>query len=237
MLKFGPWSRAARVSSSPLSPRHAAPPAGQTLYRARGRPLRYSRIDSSHRAEFHCREFRSGPRSSSMSKPSGPLLPIRPQDDAAAELGSGAAGANDPAAGSPTAALLRLLLPPDSQARRTSPTACAAGSEQLARASKSVGATGGVYKRQGRSRRALMKRTYKTFLVRGEQFQAPVPTTPAVREWPSLPRRRRRAAGSVVRVRPRVSKGITDLLVRPRSSGSAPALSRGSGRSSRSLAQ
>ena len=31
-------------------------------------------------------------------------------------------------------------------------------------------------------------------------------------------------AASVVRVRPRVSKGITDLLVRPRSSGSSPAL-------------
>lgn len=46
---------------------------------------------------------------------------------------------------------------------------------------------------------------------------------------------RRRAAGIVVRVRPRVSKGITDLLARPRSSGSSPALARHAGRSSRSL--
>jgi hypothetical protein len=37
-----------------------------------------------------------------------------------------------------------------------------------------------VYKRQGRSRRAVLTRAYKTFLVHGGQFQAPIPTTPAV---------------------------------------------------------
>ena len=42
--------------------------------------------------------------------------------------------------------------------------------------------------------------------------------------WPGLSAGLRSGAVSVVRVRPRVSKGITDLLGRPRSSGSAPAL-------------
>lgn len=90
---------------------------------------------------------------------------------------------NDPAAGSPTAALLRLLLPPDIGVRRTSPRPDGCRSEQLTKTSKSVGATGGVYKRQGRSRRAIMKRTYKTFLVHGGQFQPPIPTTTAVRTY------------------------------------------------------
>lgn len=92
-----------------------------------------------------------------------------------------------------------------------------------------------MYKGQGRSRRALVTRAYGTFLVRGGQLQAPVPTTPAARGWPRPQAGRRRAAGIVVRVRPRVSKGITDLLARPRSSGSSPALARRAGRSSRSL--
>jgi len=86
---------------------------------------------------------------------------------------------NDPAAGSPTAALLRLLLPPDIGVRRTSQPPYDSQSEQLTKTSKSVGATGGVYKRQGRSRRALMTHAYKTFLVHGGQFQAPIPTTSA----------------------------------------------------------
>ena len=87
---------------------------------------------------------------------------------------------NDPAAGSPTAALLRLLLPPDIGVRRTSRRPRGCQSEQLTKTSESVGATGGVYKRQGRSRRALLTHTYKTFLVHGGQFQAPIPTTSAV---------------------------------------------------------
>lgn len=42
-----------------------------------------------------------------------------------------------------------------------------------------------MYKGQGRSRRALVTRAYGTFLVRGGQLQAPVPTTPAARGWPT----------------------------------------------------
>lgn len=141
----------------------------------------------------------------------------------------GARGASDPAAGSPTAALLRLLLPPDGTARGAS-----CGALRTARqTAQSVGATGGVYKGQGRNRRPVVAGAYGTFLVRGGQLQAPVPTTPAARGWPRPQAGRRCAAGSVVRVRPRVSRGITDLLARPRSSGLSPALARG--RSSRSL--
>lgn len=37
-----------------------------------------------------------------------------------------------------------------------------------------------MYKRQGRIQHAIITHTYKTFLVREEQFQASVPTTLAV---------------------------------------------------------
>jgi len=37
-----------------------------------------------------------------------------------------------------------------------------------------------VYKRQGHSQHALITRTYKTFLVHEEKFQASIPTTSAV---------------------------------------------------------
>lgn len=98
---------------------------------------------------------------------------------------------------------------------------------------QSVGATGGVYKGQGRNRRPVVAGAYGTFLVRGGQLQAPVPTTPAVHEWLCPQAKQRCVAGIVVRVRPRVSRGITDLLARPRSSSSSLALAQG--RSSRSL--
>ena len=55
-------------------------------------------------------------------------------------------------------------------------------SEQLTKTSKSVGATGGVYKGQGHSQRAFIKHTYKTFLVHGGQLQTPIPTTSITRE-------------------------------------------------------
>jgi hypothetical protein len=72
---------------------------------------------------------------------------------------------NDPAAGSPTATLLRLLLPllkkyrwTSRQARRPiSPTTCIAPSSETT--------TGGVYKWQGRNRHSLMSCAYETFLV------------------------------------------------------------------------
>ena len=97
---------------------------------------------------------------------------------------------------------------------------------------RSVVATGGVYKGQGRNQRKLLTRAYWEFLVHGAQLQAPIPTTkgrkakrrfsgcPALsgreradeRACPPL-QRERVASFSVARVRPRASKGITDLLL------------------------
>ncbi|KAJ0043558.1 hypothetical protein Pint_17103 [Pistacia integerrima] len=71
---------------------------------------------------------------------------------------------NDPSAGSPTETLLRLLLPLNDKVQWTSRDV--AGSEPpaairtLHRTIQSVGATGGVYKGQGRSQRELMTRAY-----------------------------------------------------------------------------
>ena len=71
----------------------------------------------------------------------------------------------DPSAGSPTETLLRLLLPLDSLVCKVS----SAGSERTPKTSRvrlthqliqSVGATGGVYKGQGRIHCALMMRAY-----------------------------------------------------------------------------
>ena len=71
----------------------------------------------------------------------------------------------DPSAGSPTETLLRLLLPLDSLVCKVS----SAGSERTPKTSwvrlthqliQSVGATGGVYKGQGRIHCALMMRAY-----------------------------------------------------------------------------
>ena len=72
-----------------------------------------------------------------------------------------------------------------------------------------------MYKGQGRNRRGLMTRAYWEFLVRGEQLQAPVPTTKGAQRVTRPSRGGRRHAGpfSVARVRPRTSKGITDLLL------------------------
>ncbi|KAH0438122.1 hypothetical protein IEQ34_026151 [Dendrobium chrysotoxum] len=66
---------------------------------------------------------------------------------------------NDPSAGSPTETLLRLLLPLNdkSHGRRT---ARITAIRTLHRTIQSVGATGGVYKGQGRSQRELMTRAY-----------------------------------------------------------------------------
>ena len=74
---------------------------------------------------------------------------------------------NDPSAGSPTETLLRLLLPLNDKVQSTS-----AQTSQLAellreptirrfhRTIQSVGATGGVYKGQGRNQRELMTHAY-----------------------------------------------------------------------------
>ena len=81
--------------------------------------------------------------------------------------------ANDPSAGSPTETLLRLLLPLNDKVRTGSVRGPVAfrplgspGVPSPRRTVRSVGATGGVYKGQGRNRRGLMTRDYEEFLVR-----------------------------------------------------------------------
>ena len=72
--------------------------------------------------------------------------------------------ANDPSAGSPTETLLRLLLPRDFEVHSTfrssdrNPNTAAVRS--IHRKIHSVGATGGVYKGQGRNQHELMTRAY-----------------------------------------------------------------------------
>jgi hypothetical protein len=74
---------------------------------------------------------------------------------------------NDPSAGSPTETLLRLLLPLSDKVCLTSRTQFkpALSPEGSPDHSKSVGATGGVYKGQGRIQHKLMTYAYKEFLV------------------------------------------------------------------------
>ena len=69
---------------------------------------------------------------------------------------------NDPSAGSPTETLLRLLLPLSVMVYLISHTRHEArrGPKGSPEHSKSVGATGGVYKGQGRNQRELMTRAY-----------------------------------------------------------------------------
>ena len=73
-------------------------------------------------------------------------------------------GANDPSAGSPTETLLRLLLPLSDKVHETfrcnvqEPNTAAV--RIIHRITQSVGATGGVYKGQGRNQHELMTRAY-----------------------------------------------------------------------------
>ena len=72
---------------------------------------------------------------------------------------------NDPSAGSPTETLLRLLLPLNDKVQRTSHDTQTANRQRaivrtLHRTIQSVGATGGVYKGQGRNQRKLMTCAY-----------------------------------------------------------------------------
>ena len=69
-------------------------------------------------------------------------------------------GVNDPTAGSPTVTLLRLLLPLSDKVYLTSLIAKQFSPESLPDHSKSVGATGGVYKGQGRNRHKIMTCAY-----------------------------------------------------------------------------
>ena len=72
--------------------------------------------------------------------------------------------ANDPSAGSPTETLLRLLLPLSDKVHEI--FKCMdqdlnhAAVQIIHRITQSVGATGGVYKGQGRNQHELMTRTY-----------------------------------------------------------------------------
>ena len=72
-----------------------------------------------------------------------------------------------------------------------------------------------MYKGQGRNQRKLMTCAYWEFLVHGEQLQAPIPTTKRVQRGLPVPLGKGKHADlfSVARVRPRTSKGITDLLL------------------------
>ena len=73
-----------------------------------------------------------------------------------------------------------------------------------------------MYKGQGRNQRVLMTRAYWEFLVDGEELQAPIPSTKEVQRVARSCRTRMSAhvdSFSVARVRPRTSKGITDLLL------------------------
>ena len=69
---------------------------------------------------------------------------------------------NDPYAGSPTKTLLRLLLPLSDKVYLTSRTSLedSHSPEGSPDHSKSVGATGGVYKGQGRNQYKMMTCTY-----------------------------------------------------------------------------
>ena len=60
-----------------------------------------------------------------------------------------------------------------------------------------------------------MTGAYWGFLVHGEQLQAPIPTTNGVQQFsrPSRGGSKLAEPFSVARVRPRTSKGITDLLL------------------------
>ena len=71
---------------------------------------------------------------------------------------------NDPSAGSPTETLLRLLLPLSDKVhetfRRNVQKLSTASVRIIHRITQSVGATGGVYKGQGRNRHELLTRAY-----------------------------------------------------------------------------
>ena len=70
---------------------------------------------------------------------------------------------NDPSAGSPTETLLRLLLPLSDKVYKTFCDTYMFDNVAvriICRTIRSVGATGGVYKGQGRNQHELMTRTY-----------------------------------------------------------------------------
>ena len=72
--------------------------------------------------------------------------------------------ANDPSAGSPTETLLRLLLPLSNEVYESSRSGIhvlnVAALQIIYRNTRSVGATGGVYKGQGRNQNKVMTCAY-----------------------------------------------------------------------------
>ena len=73
-----------------------------------------------------------------------------------------------------------------------------------------------MYKGQGRNQHKLMTCAYWEFLVHGEQLQSPIPSTKKFHSVPRSYQSRKHIHAdlfSVARVRPRTSKGITDLLL------------------------
>ena len=84
---------------------------------------------------------------------------------------------------------------------------------------QSIATTGGVYKRQGRILHALVKHTYKVFLVQEKQFKLSIPSAVRI-SWDSPllsqqePIRTALFQRTIVcRVQPRTSRSITDLLL------------------------
>ena len=86
------------------------------------------------------------------------------QPTALAGIGWTMIRANDPSAGSPTETLLRLLLPLSVKVHQTFHSNIqelkTAAVRIIHRNTQSVGATGGVYKGQGRNQHELMTRAY-----------------------------------------------------------------------------
>jgi hypothetical protein len=80
---------------------------------------------------------------------------------------------------------------------------------------QSVGATGGVYKGQGRIQRELMTHAYKAFLVQDARLQSSIPSTMQFSRFPKPFGQGAALVACIIvaRVRPRTSKGITDLLL------------------------
>ena len=88
----------------------------------------------------------------------------RCQDSLRVRTGWYGSGVNDPSAGSPTETLLRLLLPLSDKVHQTFrynvQELNTVAVRIIHRITQSVGATGGVYKGQGRNQHELMTRAY-----------------------------------------------------------------------------
>ena len=72
-----------------------------------------------------------------------------------------------------------------------------------------------MYKGQGRIQRELMTHAYKAFLVQDEELQSSIPSTMQFARFPGPLGQGAALVGCIIvaRVRPRTSKGITDLLL------------------------